>query len=297
MNILVTGVNGFIGKHLITELISNDQNKVFGVSRVPTTISNTNYTEINVDLLSGNFTESFPTNIDVVIHLAQSNEYRNFPDGADDMFKINIQSTFLLLEWARKVQCKHFVFTSTGNVYKPSDTLLEETDECVPNSFYSASKYCAEQLVSQYKNYFKTTILRVFGVYGPNQQDKLIPNLIDSILKDKEITLVKGKGLFITLIYVSDCIAFMVKLINNSDHNLSEIYNIAGKEKLSIDYMANLIGKKLQKPIYTKITDGPIFYFLGSNNKISNATGYSSLITFEEGLELTIKTKSSEDLL
>ena len=95
-NILITGSQGFIGKNLIRELNKQDAVNIFEASR-----------KNGLNLSEKNWTKNLPEHeIDVVIHLAQSSNYRNFPSKADDIFKINVASTFELLEWCRKRKIK-----------------------------------------------------------------------------------------------------------------------------------------------------------------------------------------------
>src|SRR3990167_8609195 len=137
MNVLITGVDGFIGQHL-SRLLST-KHDVYGVTRaLPSTRVQAAIKFIFADLSAPAFPDLLPRNIDCVIHLAQSQQYRDFPGGADDMRRINIDATCELLEWARKTGVKQFIFTSTANVYGKSTTLLTESHVTLPDSFYGA---------------------------------------------------------------------------------------------------------------------------------------------------------------
>ena len=105
MNILITGVTGFIGKAFASLLA--DKHLLYGVTRT-SPLSKVNYIPVVVDLLDLSFQHFLPEDIDVVVHFAQSSKYRDFPDGVADMLRINVGATVDLLEWARQTGVKQF---------------------------------------------------------------------------------------------------------------------------------------------------------------------------------------------
>ena len=160
--VILTGSDGFIGNKLKIYL-TNKGFDVYEISR-----------KNGYDLSLRNWTDKIPKeSYYCVIHLAQSQFYKSFPDGANDMMFVNVDATYELLEWGRKHQIKNFVFASTGNVYKLKNTDYREEDKLEPNSFYGATKLCAESIVTQYKIFYPVQILRLFGVYGPGQKSIL----------------------------------------------------------------------------------------------------------------------------
>jgi UDP-glucose 4-epimerase len=103
MRILVTGAAGFIGRRLVQNLTR--QHEVFGLSRRPSSPAQS----IQMDLSVGVDTAALPQRIDVVVHLAQSEYFREFPERADHIFAVNVESTFRLLEYARRAGASRFV--------------------------------------------------------------------------------------------------------------------------------------------------------------------------------------------
>ena len=97
--VLVSGANGYIASRLIEELIG--KYTVFAIVRdldssLPQAVS-----RVYADLSQRGCTKFLPTDVDYLFHFAHSNEYRNFPVGAEDMFDVNVGATFELLEWGR----------------------------------------------------------------------------------------------------------------------------------------------------------------------------------------------------
>ena len=95
--ILVTGAAGFIGSFILDRFSSS--HKVYAVSRRFDTKSNSKVEWIQADLAFIDCQTQLPHDIDCVIHLAQSKEYRHFPSGSVDMRRVNIDATCKLLEW------------------------------------------------------------------------------------------------------------------------------------------------------------------------------------------------------
>ena len=288
MKLLVTGASGFIGSNFIKHfnLTKEGSITVYGVGRYHLLSKSEYFIPIEMDLSIPGWIEKLPKNIDVVVHLAQSKNYRNFPQGAQDMFSINIGSTFQLLEWSRKNGIKQFIFASTGNVYQQKKEKLLEDDICLPLGFYAASKYAAEVLCRQYASFFNITILRLFGVYGPSQKNGLIPTLIEKIKKDQTIQVADGIGLYLSPLFIDDCISMVQVIVNAKSWKKEiEIYNLAGDESLSLRQIASIIGEKLHKRIKYALSKNPPLYFLGANYLFKSRFGYIlPLLQFESGI-------------
>src|SRR5262249_54225224 len=98
MRILLTGATGFIGRRL-TSLLIERGHELFCFLR-PGNPCVAGATPLPSDLARHTANETFPP-VDTVIHLAQSQQYRNFPDAADDIFAVNTLATARLLDRAR----------------------------------------------------------------------------------------------------------------------------------------------------------------------------------------------------
>src|SRR5437870_2140671 len=104
--ILITGATGFIGRHLVERLRA--QHELYCIARaIPPAVSDRVFW-VKDDLAVGLNEGQLPSRLDAVVHLAQSSRYRDFPEGARDVFAINVRSTFDLLEYARRSGARSF---------------------------------------------------------------------------------------------------------------------------------------------------------------------------------------------
>jgi nucleoside-diphosphate-sugar epimerase len=212
---LVTGAQGFIGRHLISHLLCHfPQSPVLGIGRSPQQDSSFSYSVscgdrriraalpeylrnalgpryryVSAELASLDFADAIrdfrPTK---VIHLAAT--LRGVPD--EEIFQSNVQGTVSLLQAIRQCDVDMILFASSGGVYGKQDDLpIEETAIVRPLDSYSRSKLASEDLMQKFAIRFgiPTTIARIFNVCGPGQDDLhfagRIANQIASILAHK----------------------------------------------------------------------------------------------------------------
>lgn len=204
MRILLTGGTGFLGRHLIPMM---SEHEVFALTRGrhggrkwPG-----NVTWFEANLSAGLDTARLPKKMDAIIHLAQSDRFREFPGGAGDMFRVNVEAPAALMRWAVGAGVTRAVFASTGTVYEPFTGLMREDDAINPTGYYGASKLATETLTLAYQKELAVAQLRVFFLYGPGQEQMMMARLINSVRKGETLTLPRtGDGLVFVPTYVTD---------------------------------------------------------------------------------------------
>jgi nucleoside-diphosphate-sugar epimerase len=254
-NILITGTDGLLGKQVANSCIRMGF-QVYGVVR-RMGYQDRGIAYIALDLSNSWSLDVLPSKIDVVVHLAQSNRFRDFPEGAEDLFGVNVATTAKLLNYTLKAGGTHFIYASTGGVYLPDSGQLNEDSRIhEPGRLgaYFGTKICGEILVHSYSSFMTTTILRPFFIYGRGQKrDMLLPRILDRVKAGHAIQLQGGDGIRINPVHVDDAAEAIMAAI---DSPLSAVVNIAGPEVLSIRQVAEGFGAYLNRPPVFELLSG-----------------------------------------
>jgi nucleoside-diphosphate-sugar epimerase len=287
MNFLVTGVNGLIGYELVKCLLLNPDNKIIGITNEESSIQHANFNPVKIDLsIKNNFEYIFNNfKIDIVIHLAQSKKFREFPEEVYNIWNVNTNATLELLEYSRKFKVKMFIYTSSGGVYGIGRNIYSEEYDIKINKdlgFYLSSKIISEILISNYSNYFNTVILRPFFVYGKRQnRSMLIPRLVDKIKNSEPIIISESGGIKINPIHVNDFIHALLLVIKNQSKG---IFNVCGDEILSIQEISQIIADKMTLPVKFLVNSERSDDLIGDNTKIKKI-GFIPRVSIREGIK------------
>jgi dTDP-glucose 4,6-dehydratase len=329
-NILITGGAGFIGSHVVRLFVNTytyyqiynlDILTYAGNLENLSDIENcANYTFIKGDITNEDFINDLfeEHQFDAVIHLAaESHVDRSITDPLS-FAKTNILGTMVLLNafknlWQNKWQDKLFYHVSTDEVYGTlgETGLFTETTSYDPNSPYSASKASSDHFVRAYGETYGMpfVISNCSNNYGANQfPEKLIPLFINNIINNKPLP-VYGDGNYTRdWLYVLDH-AIAIDLVYHKGKN-HETYNIGGfNEWKNIDLvkelcqqmdakLGNTPGTSEKLITYVKDRPGHDLRYAIDASKINKELGWSSTVTFEEGLSKTIDWYlSNEDWL
>jgi len=245
LSVLLTGANGLLGRKLAEQLLLRGH-FVYGMvhSQPSKPIAGIDYLIVN---LNTNWPlSSLPDTVDAVIHLAQSAHFREFPEKALDVFQVNIASTARLLDYARRVGVRKFVYASSGGVYgNGRDAFRENSPIVFPGQlgYYLGSKLCGEVMVQSYAAVFQVVLLRFFFMYGPGQnRTMLLPRLMDSIKSGKPVILQGNDGIRINPVHVVDAAAATIAAVEQAE---SATFNISGPDVLSLRQICDAMGEFL----------------------------------------------------
>ena len=314
--ILVTGVAGFLGSHLLDKLLGSGH-QVIGIDN----LSMGKLENIREHLGSGGFrflkrdvTESasftdLPGAVDCVVHLAAYKIPRY--GGTLDTLKINGKGSENVLEFARQRGCK-FVLASTSDVYgrNPNVPFREDDDAVIGSSkvarwSYAVSKLFDEHLAFAYhESYgFPVTVLRFFGSYGPRHHLSWWGGpqsvFIDAVLGDREIP-IHGDGLQTrSFTFASDTVAGIYAAMIKPEAN-GEILNIGSTHEITILELARTIKRLSNTPGNLRLKFVPYDTFAGGKyedvrrrvpdvSRSEKILGVTATVGLEEGLAQTIE--------
>lgn len=172
--IAVTGANGFVGQHLVTELVNNGyQVLAIGGSNLPNRDSLQGVTSVLADLSKPEEVQAIDlSDIDAVIHLAGLAAVG--PSFDDPMHYITTNAALETNLFQRAVEQNvkpRFIIISSGSLYDPAAGLpITEETSVVPSSPYAVSKITQEQMGHYYGNRgFEVIVARPFNHIGPGQ--------------------------------------------------------------------------------------------------------------------------------
>ena len=232
MNIVITGATGFIGKYLVDELITQDQQLTLlgrDIERLRSNFSEDGHE--GVSLVETKYDNDLPQILegaDAVIHL---NGLRWLKDKMlRDYITNNVIPTENLYSASAKVGIKNIIFLSSIAVYNPRvnvSPLVEDVD-CFPATHYGISKLLCEKIGSYYNSEFGMKIknLRVGQVVGLGERQGFMLAEFTRRAAAKEALAVFGDGTGARdYIYVLDVVAAILLAIRH--HEISGVYNIS----------------------------------------------------------------------
>jgi len=302
--ILVTGGTGLIGSGLLNYLLElSVKNKLdlslFSISKnkIKKIKKNSKIIFYNIDLAKESLDDLIK--FDYIFHCAGYGQPKKFISNPINTIKINTEGTFKLIKKLKKNG--KFIFMSTSEIYSgnrkkyPNENDIGLTNTNHPRSSYIESKRCGEAIVNCFnQNHFNYKSIRLSLVYGPGTElndNRVINEFIISALKRKKIKMLDSGRDLRHYIFLSDAIEMILKITLLGKH---KIYNVGGKEQVSIFNLAKKISKitnaQLIKPstLNSKKLVGTPSKVGVSINRFENEFGKTKLKTINYGIKKTI---------
>lgn len=289
--VLITGASGLIGKQLLKMI--QDEYDCWIVGKENVYSSRVHF--IQQDIGKAFDLDKFPSKMDYIIHLAQAKGHNDFPNNADEIFKVNLFGMIQLLNYGEKAGIKKFLFASSGGIYGTSQKMFAEDGfnlKWTDLNFYQSTKLCTEILASSYEKFFKVISFRFFFVYGEEQkQDMLFPRLIRNIKLGEEITIGSIHDIKMNPIYKSDaanCVYRALKKVN--EH---QTFNIAGTQIVTLGEIIHEMAYQLEKKAKVCYAD------IGQNDMVADVRKMQEFlcipqIPLHEGLAKVIGVERTE---
>jgi len=313
--VLVTGVAGFLGSHLLDRLLAAGH-RVIGIddlskgslSNITGQLGNPSFRFLERDVTNPNVFSDLVEDVEYIVHLA-SHKIPRYGNALATL-QVNTRGCEQVLEFARKVGCKT-VIASTSDVYGRNPKLpFGEDDDSVFGSSkvarwgYAVSKLFTEHLGFAYQEAYglPVSILRFFGSYGPRHHVSWWGGpqavFIDAVLNDREIT-IHGDGLQTrSFTYVSDTVeGIYAAMVTPAAYG--EILNIGTTHEVTILELAKTIHRLAGTPWPLKSTFVPYQSFTGGKyedvrrrvpdiERSQRMLGVTARVGLEEGLTQTI---------
>lgn len=272
--IVVTGSEGFVGKHLVFSLKNN------------------RYQVVEIDYAHGNdLTDAkclnFVSDFDCIIHLASRSFVPQSFENPFDFYRDNYLMTLNVLEAARKTEAS-VIFFSSYLYGVPKYLPIDENHPLAPHNPYAQTKLICEKLCEGYNRDFGLDIVvfRPFNIYGKGQNDSF---LIPSILKQTESGTIRlndprPKRDFI---HVLDVVSAVKKVIELQPTGYL-VFNIGSGKSYAIDELTSLISKVTNKNLIIEFTNeyrkGEVLDTVANINQAKNILFWEPIINLETGL-------------
>jgi UDP-glucose 4-epimerase len=291
----VTGGAGFIGSHLVDELVKRDHEVTVLDHLQKDHLDNLAGSIGSIQLVKGSVLDKqllkANMDVDVVFHLASCNL---LTESVNDLM-VNVLGTVNVLD-SLKHDCL-LVFSSSGSVYgNPVYSPQDEKHPCNPVSPYGISKLAAEHFINYHAETrgMKAVTLRYYNVAGTRSANCAITSFVRNALSDKPL-MIDGDGTQKRCFTnIEDIVQANLLAIAKPDAQ-GKTFNIAGKEIVSINDLAHIVsgyaGKKC-KIIHLKERLGEIASFEPSIALAEKVLGYESRSTVKDMIEECFRSEA-----
>ena len=285
--ILITGISGFVGRHLSQRLLDLGY-EVFGLDRgVPLDLPEA-CQYLTVDLQDPASMMALPREWFGVIHLAGASIPSLFATTAPVVG--NLQITLNLLE---HLQAAKVLLVSSCHVYGPSDRLRGEDHPIVPQGRYGLSKHLIEQMALHYEQKLDIRIARPFNHLGPGQRAELvIPSLLHRLAThpkdDLEPVLMHGQNSVRDFIDVRDVVE-AYRAILELETPAHKVFNVCTGRACSsgevVRTILELTGSKRTAQFSNKPnSQDDIPFLVGDCTRLKEASGWVPRMTLADSL-------------
>jgi nucleoside-diphosphate-sugar epimerase len=297
--ILVTGGAGFIGSHLVEELLKRNYFVKILDNFSTGKLENLAHLDQNkIQIIKGDvshFEEIFEAaqNVEAIYHEAALVSVPLSIQNPQLNFQINSLGSFNVFETARRLNISKVIYASSAAVYGTNQNLpLKETELCEPLSPYALEKHYTEQLAHLYFHLYgiSSVGLRYFNVYGERQDPTspysgVISIFVDKLLKDQKITIFGDGEQTRDFIYVKDIVQANILALQYSEKS-AQVFNVGTQTSITINKLLFVLQTQLKTsiiPTYQPNRSGDIKDSCANNSKLKEILQWSPQFSIEEG--------------
>jgi UDP-glucose 4-epimerase len=235
--VLVTGGAGFVGSHLVADLIAREAHVTVVDNLSTGRVEHLESVWSKIELCQGDLGDLLHArqisvdDYDIIFHLAANAYIPPSIENPSQDFNANAYNTFVLLEQLRaSPQPPRLVNVSSAAVYgNPARLPIRESDPTIPISPYGVSKLAAERYVAVYSQLYglQASSVRFFSVYGPRQRKQVVYDVLLKLRLNPARLEVLGDGSQARdLTFVGDIVKALV-LVAQQAPGRGEVFNVA----------------------------------------------------------------------
>lgn len=313
MKYLVTGAAGFIGHHIVEQLLTNTDDEIVIIDRLDSSGNLNRLTEIGcpnkrVRFIHHNLRSEISDllkhqigNIDRIIHLAAATHVDRSITHPMEFVLDNVVATCNVLDYARSVGIEKMIYFSTDEVFGPApcEVSYKEWDRYNSGNPYAATKAGAEELCISYANTYNLPVIvtHTMNAFGERQHpEKFIPMVIKRARDGERVTIHAdhtrtrpGSRFYIHAANVADGVMFVM-----GQGRAGDKYNIVGEKEVDNLQLAKLIASAQGKILDYEMVDfhssrpGHDLRYALDGSKLAKM-GWTPKSNFESSLEKTVR--------
>lgn len=313
MNVLITGITGFVGSALAEKCIAQGDN-VVGIVRdlrkgktmwgsprasgIPGAIAFGDVCDLNlVQRVIADY------EIEVVFHLAASSIVAYAQRAPVQAILNNVESTLSILESCRVCgKVKSIVIQASDKVYGNQDPPLTEDMALLADEPYSVSKAMSDMAAATYFSTYGLPIatVRPCNIYGPGDlQNRVIPNTIRRCLRGED-PIIFDKDDKREFIYIDDVCDALITVANAIDRTMGEQWNVGSGQVRNNGEVVDEILKHFpdlrpEHVVPKDIKEIPQQWL--DSSKIANALNWMAETRFSDGIQMTVESWRRNDIL
>ena len=297
--ILVTGGAGFIGSNLVEELVRLGHDVVVLDNLQTGSIHNLGKdldTIIFKECACEDIVASDILDMDFIFHLGSPSSSQMYIEDSALAGKA-IAGFSNILEMAKINGCP-IVYASSSSVYRGCPLPYREDAKLVPFDHYTKVRVEFEKMAKEHYERHKTSsvALRLFSVYGPNEESKkgyanLVSQFLWSMIKDESPVIYGNGEQTRDFIHVKDvvraCVLSVDKLCGGSIG--CDIFNVGTGRRISLNELVTILNGVLRKDIRPEYVENPvrnyIVHTLANTSKAEHGLGFKSEMALEAAID------------
>lgn len=291
IKVIVTGGAGFIGSHLVDELVSRDcdVHVIDNFSTGKREFVNPRATVHEIDIRDFEALKPIFEGAEYVFHLAALPRVQRSIQDPKTTHDVNVNGTLNVLLAARDSGVKRVIYSSSSSIYGEQETFpLHEELPARPASPYGLHKYIGEVMGQVFSRVYglETVSLRYFNVYGPRQSAEgdyatVVPRFLNQRSAGQPLTVVPDGKQSRDFTHVKDVVRATILAMESKKVGRGEVINIGAGNDQTVDYLVKLVG-------------GPTVYIeprlepkrtLADIQRAKELLGWEPTIPLEEGIE------------